>query len=483
MTTEKKPRSGGNRSRGKESSTATDLTKIETIELSAITPSPENDELYGRTSTRDAELRELARDISKSGIREPIMLSADGFIVSGHRRYAACVMVGVREVPARRIALRRCDHSPIDWKRILAAHNQQRIKSAAVRLRESLLSIDPELAHHQLIHSREERDRDAPAEIEIIGELVRSPISAAKEPMLAAVIEAINSLQNYWPLTVRQVHYRLLNDPPLRHANKPDSTYVNNPKAYHDLCDLLTRARLLWRVPWAAIADSTRPVSGLHYSLDAGQFVRRESHWFLSGYRRDLMQSQSDYFEIVAEKLTVRSILQSVAERYCIPLTIGRGYCSIQPRYELAARYHDSGKDRLTLLVVSDLDPDGDSIAESFARSMRDDFGIEPRTIKALLSMDQVQEWQLPPNGMAAKPTSSSYTAYRRRYGTDRVYELEAIDPPKMQEALSEAIECVIDMAAFNCEIEREKQDAVTLAAVKASVTEHLTALDISSDA
>lgn len=481
MTTRKKPRNGGNRSRGKEFST-TDLTKFETVELSAIRPSPENDDIYGHTSTRDVELRRLASDIASHGVREPITLSSDGYIISGHRRFTAAKLAGLLAIPARRIALLRSDHSEIEWKRILAAYNQQRVKSAAQRVHESLLSIDPELAHRQLVSERIERDRDVPAEIAIRGELSRSPISAAKEPMLIAAIEAIDSLRNYWPLTVRQIHYRLLNTPPLRHSGKRDSTYANDRKSYQDLCDLLTRARLHGRVSWAAIADSTRPVSGLSYSLDAGQFIQRESHSFLRGYRRDLQQSQSDYVEIVAEKLTVRSILKSVADRYCVPLTIGRGYCSLQPRYELAARFKASGKDRLTLLVVSDLDPDGDCIAESFARSMRDDFGIKSRCIKALLSMSQVSDWRLPPNGLEAKKSSSSYAAYRQRYGTDQVYELEAIEPPRMQQALSDAIESVIDLTAFNSEITREKQDAVTLAAIKESVSEYLAEMDIGTD-
>jgi hypothetical protein len=36
----------------------------------------------------------------------------------------------------------------------------------------------------------------------------------------------------YWPLTVRQVHYLLLNDPPLRHDKKPGSVYVNDKASY-----------------------------------------------------------------------------------------------------------------------------------------------------------------------------------------------------------------------------------------------------------
>lgn len=52
-------------------------------------------------------------------------------------------------------------------------------------------------------------------------------------------------------------------------------------------------------------------------------------------------------------------------------------YASLDPRAAMARRFKASGKERLILLVVSDADPEGMDIAESFGRSMRDDFGIE----------------------------------------------------------------------------------------------------------
>jgi hypothetical protein len=192
------------------------------------------------------------------------------------------------------------------------------------------------------------------------------------------------------------------------------------------------------------------------------------------------MQSQPDHIEIIGEKLTVQGIIKPIADRFCIPLTIGRGYCSLDPRRAIAERYRSSGKDRLVLLVVSDLDPDGESIAESLARSLRDDFAIQDiRPIKCLLTMEQVSKWSLPPNGMEAKKTSGQYTAYLEKYGTDRVYELEAIEPARMRSSLIETIESVIDLTAFNEEVENEKSDAAQLVAIKKSVSDHLADLKI----
>jgi len=347
-------------------------------------------------------------------------------------------------------------------------------------MRESFLTMDEETAYKQLISDREERDTNAPDGIELGSSVARAGISDAKESMLSAAIAEINTLHAYWPLTVRQIHYRLLNKPPLRHARKPNSTYRNDKKSYGDLCDLLSRARLVNRIPWRAISDETRPVSGTNYCSDAAEFIDRSTQWFLRGYRRDLMQSQQDHFEFVAEKMTVQSIIKRVTDRYCIPLTIGRGYCSLEPRRQIVERYKSSGKDRLILLVASDLDPDGESIAESFARSIRDDFGVDNVVaIKVLLTMDQVDQWKLPANEMTAKETSSRYAAYSKKYGTNAVYEMEAVDPKRMELAISEAIDSVIDRDAFNDEIAIEKKDAVEIAIVKQEVCDFVADLDI----
>ena len=71
------------------------------------------------------------------------------------------------------------------------------------------------------------------------------------------------------------------------------------------------------------------------------------------------MQSQPNHIEIVGEKNTIAPIIRPVAAGFSIPTTIGRGYCSLRPRYDIAERFRKSGKDRLLLLILTDFDPDG----------------------------------------------------------------------------------------------------------------------------
>lgn len=447
----------------------------EIVPIGSIKPSPENDSVYGAIDSTNIDLVNLANDIAANGIREPLQISADNYIVSGHRRYAAARLVRIRAIPVTRLDLCRSDHNATEWQRILRGFNHQRVKSASVRMREAMLDLDPDIAHQQLIDEREERDRDLPPVINIAAEKSRSTISDRKQEMLAAAVKVINDLEPFWPVSVRQVHYGLLNNPPLRNSSngKQRSWYQNDSKSYGDLCDLLTRARLLETVPWDAISDETRPTTGTRFNVDAATFADLQFHHFLRGYRRDLLQSQRDHVELVVEKLTVQGIIAPIAAKFCMPMTVGRGYCSIDPRHEISDRYYRSGKDRLILLIAADFDPDGEEIAESFARSMRDDFGIDDLVAsKILLRKDQVEAWQLPHNGLEAKETSSKYRKFMQRYGDDAVYELEAVNPLRMQKAVQDAIESTIDLTAFNAELANEKQDAVMLHVMKKQIAE-----------
>jgi hypothetical protein len=381
--------------------------------------------------------------------------------------FAAAQLVGLNELPCLVEKIGRENESGeinAEFVRRLEMYNRQREKTLDEKLREAVVKADPKDAHRVLSEHRRGRARfDAADVIELRESKERAKISPAKHPLANAVIAILDRLEDYRPLSVRFIHYELLNDPPLRHVSKPRSTYSNTKQSYKDLTDLLARMRLEEVIPFAWIADETRPVGILSCYGDAGVFLQKEADWLLKGYYRDLLQSQPNHIEIMYEKLTGRSFIQPTAANYCVPLTIGRGFCSLPPRVGMAKRYKASGKDKLILLAMSDLDPDGDEITHSFARSMRDDFGIDVECIKAALTMEQVRERGLPPNELEAKPKSSSYKRYVARYGTTDVYELEALGLESQQKLLEEAILSVLDIDAYNYEVDKEMEEAAFL--------------------
>ena len=469
--------SGGNGQRERKRRPCPTLANgVKTLALRTIKPSPENRELYRPVDPDDAEVKALADSIHERGILEPLVVTEDRWIISGHRRHVAAGLAGLSKVPCKVIPIRRKD-DPDAFVRLLREHNRQRTKSRDEALREELVDINPDEAHRELQSYRAEQSKVAVGAMAIHGETRRKRISKAKRPFLDAVLRIFAERKKYWPLSDRRVHYLLLNDPPLTHAKKPNSGYDNDRFSYKKLTDLLTRARLEGDIPMEAIADPTRPVTLWRVHDDVRGYVQGEVEGFFRGYWRDLMQSQSKHVEILAEKNTIEPILQPVAGEYTIPLTSGRGYCSLPPRFEMAERFKKSGKSALALLVVSDFDPEGEDIPHSIARSLRDDFGVcNVQAIKVALTASQVAEHELP-RKMVAKKKGSRYERFAEEHG-DQTWEVEALEaragPETLQQMLRDAIDAVIDVDAFNHEVEAEKKDAAWLAGVRRLALEAL---------
>jgi hypothetical protein len=439
---------------------------ILTLPIFAIQPSPHNDKLYRPVSRDDPAIIALSESIRRQGVLEPLVISADNFIISGHRRYAACCLAEVPLIPCRR----RDDVHSSDplFLTLLRDCNRQRVKSLDEIFREEVVSANPDEAYKALLKHRQEAAqlRCPSIAMRVEGHQHRAEISKAKHPFLDAVNAVLGKYRFCWPLSVRQLHYYLLNDPPLKHASKPNSTYRNDEQSYKSLIDLVARARVFGLIEWEALDDTTRPFVQWKVHPEPTGFIRQEIDQFLRGYHRDVQQSQPAHIEIVGEKNTIASIIHPVAKEYCIPYTICRGYSSLPPRQKMVERFRESGKDALVVLLLSDFDPEGEDIGHSFARSMRDDFDVEGvKVVKSALTKAQVLTLRLPPR-MEAKKKSSRRGKFVKRHG-EHVFELEAVEPERLQEYLREAIESVMDVDLYNAEIEKEKQDAVDLDVIR----------------
>ena len=432
-----------------------DVSQIPTF---AVLLTTDNDLIYEQFSPENEDDAALIESIREHGIKEPLVISADGFLLSGHRRLEVARYLCLSEVPVRRENIEFLVLEDAERLKILKRFNQQRSKSFEERVRERLVDIDPEEAYERGIRKKLER-ADANAEIDEnidIGFAKRRSRITTLE-FLNAVKKVIQDNKPYWPLTDRRVHYLLLNNPPRRHDRKP-GRYKNDKSSYKALCNLLTRARLEGSIPMRALEDPTRPVEiGNHFD-SAEAFVECQLDWFLDGYSRNLMQSQLNHVEIVLEKSALRSIVSTVAGEYCISLVVSRGYCSLAPRMSIASRFKKTQKDTLILLFLTDFDPDGEEIAASFCRSLQSDFGISNLIAhKVLLSSEDVRTYNLP-SDLDAKPSSPQYQKFVRKYGTKAV-ELDAAPVELIQNSLRKAIEGCIDLELFNQEIDASKID------------------------
>ena len=443
--------------------------------IDQIKQASENESIYDDFGVANSEDLQLVESINEKGILEPLVITEDMVLLSGHRRRAAAKYLGLSTVPVRMLeGVIFSDLSKQERLEQLRLYNQQREKSASEKIREAMVGVDPLMAHNELkiFNQRRKALNSTSGEITITGVKTRSKITTLQ--FLESVKAAIQKEKEYWPLSVRRVHYLLLNDPPLCHDKKPNSKYVNTLSCYKKLTNLLSRARLNGQVPIEAIEDSTRPVFEGGGFDTVGQYINQEIKYFLTGYIRNLQQGQPHHIEIILEKNALRTVIERIAQEYCIPITTTRGYASIPPRQEVFRRYQNSGKDKLILLCLTDFDPDGDEIAESFCRSMRDDFHIDDiQSFKVALTREDVEKYDLP-SDMDAKKTSANYKKFFERYGSNRAVELDAAPVDLLQEKLREVIESILDMNEFNEQLEIQEQDAIEIYARRTVVLKEL---------
>ncbi len=437
-----------------------------------IKTAPENDLIYDKFGISNADDAALTISIRDTGIQEPVTISKDFYLLSGHRRLAAAKFLGLAKIPARMADVVFASLDTAAKLELLRLLNRQRDKSPGERIREKLLDINPAEARAELVrHKANAASRTAGHRANVSMGKVKTRSKITTLQFLAAAKQVIEDNKEYWPLTDRRIHYLLLNNPPLRHDKKPGK-YINDKGCYKALTDMLLRARLTGDVPMEAIEDTTRPIQLGGGFATFEQFVAQETKNFLTGYSRNLMQGQPHHIEIMLEKNALRSVIETVAREFCIPVTTGRGFSSLSPRYDLFQRFKDSGKTKLVMLMLTDFDPDGEEIAASFARSLRNDFGMtDILAVKVALTAEDVKAYDLP-SDMDAKPSSPNYEKFLAKYGATKVVELDAAPVKLLQSKLREAIRSVIDIPEYNAQIELEESDASNVEAHRRVVFE-----------
>lgn len=453
--------------------------QFETVRLGTLTAAELNGKIYKPIDPKSERVQALAKSIRAEGLLQPLHITTDNVIVSGHTRAVACYVAGLEIVQV----IREPFASTVpNFAALLVAHNDQRLKSPQEQIKEAIASIDANDAHNKLLAARrtvtqQQYQRLSANGLRIIGTssnaAKRSGISEAKMSMLKAAIGVLEKYREYWPLTLRQVHYRMLSLYILRHANKPESIYDNTQNAYKDLSDLLTRARLTGELPWESLHDPTRPFVPWRQWDSVGDYTKEQFKQFLTGYKRNLLIGQPSYVELVVEKIAAQDIAERAAGMYHVPVGVGRGYTSATSLEETAERFRASGKDHFTLLIAGDLDPEGENIVETWDKHLHYEHGIDRsalHVVKVGVNPEHVQQYNLSP--LPTKESSSRQKAFVAKHG-DAAYELEAFEPDVLQNIMRDSIRSVIDLNIFAEQQRRESEDARYLMALREKLRDH----------
>lgn len=442
---------------------------VEWVSLKRIKPSPENDEIYGVINfDSDPTLQSLVDSIQRLGLEEPIICTADFYILSGHRRFRAIQHLSWKKVPVRFSPVKRADTT--DYHRLLAQYNPQRVKSVAALLSEEFLKADAYISRDQFA-LRDYRLSQVDADfINVEGNKLIEPIGERRAEFLAAAVKVIEELREFWPLTVRQVHYKLLNNPPLTQVTSDRNErwrYRNDPSSYGKLSNLLVSARYLGHVSISALDDPTRISKEYEFGTwnSVTSFIARESEGFLTGYQRHRLEGQKNHVELLIEKNTLLNIVMPVADRFMMPYSVNRGYGNPSLWRKMEDRWDDCLADNFILLAISDHDPEGFDLIDDATRSLRDLHRVPVEVVRVGLTMAQIEAQGA--HSAFAKETSSRFKQYVERTGSRACWEVEALDPEFLQSELHEAILSVLDTEQLNAVQERQVEEQKQIAAIR----------------
>jgi hypothetical protein len=447
--------------------------KVTLLPADEIHPSPENEEVYGPIGEDDVAMPMLIRSIKRLGLEEPLILTRDHYILSGHRRFYALQKLGWPKIPVRLAAEARGESA--DYHRRLAEYNPQRVKSVAATLAEALLENEAGSSDSWDTYEKKRAVVQTGHALIVPKAKTVKDVGDRQVEFLEACQMVVNSLRAFWPVTIRQIHYKLLNSPPLTQATKDRKEcwrYKNDKRSYAKLSDLLVSARYSGYISFDAIDDATRPSEVKVGWTNQNEFVNHQVKNLLKGYHRDRQEGQPHHIELLAEKNTLLNIIRDIAKKFYVPLTPLRGYGGPSLWQRIQDRYNASGKDRCIVIILSDHDPEGLDLADDCVRSLRDNHDVPVEARRPLLTLDQVRRHNLHPNW--AKETSARYRDYVRRAGTNQCWECEALDPERIRECVHEAILGAMNVDQLNAVQEREDVEKKHLVRIRTSMSAKL---------
>ena len=266
---------------------------------------------------------------------------------------------------------------------------------------------------------------------------------------LALIEQANEIIESYqaqgYRMTLRQLYYQFVSK----------NVLGNTERNYKRLGSILNDARYAGLVDWAAIEDRNRTP---HNSSEFGNLADL-ANAALASYRLDRWAGQPKFVELWVEKAALAGVLQPLADEWHVTLMVNRGYSSASAMYEAANRFKRRKQDGI-VLYLGDHDPSGEDMVRD-VQARFDLFGANVQVIKVALTMDQVNEYNPPPN--PAKATDSRFNAYQAQHG-DESWEVDALPPNVLGELIRENIRRHVHPPTMRKVLAKEKKDKADFA-------------------
>lgn len=248
-------------------------------------------------------------------------------------------------------------------------------------------------------------------------------------------------------LTLRQLYYQFISR----------DFFPNSEKSYDKLGRIVNDARLAGMIDWSHLTDRGREAHSVGWlginEPDPADLVENAA----GGYAFDLWRSQPRRVEVWVEKQALEDVVARAAHKTRSGYFACKGYVSQSEMWGAGQRlqsYIDNGHTPL-ILHLGDHDPSGIDMTRDIGERLEMFVG-EPVEVRRLaLNMDQVDEYNPPPN--PAKVSDSRFETYAATYGNES-WELDALKPEMLVDLIANEITSELDQGAWHHELLLEQQ-------------------------
>lgn len=244
-------------------------------------------------------------------------------------------------------------------------------------------------------------------------------------------------------LTLRQLYYRFV----------ASGMIANRQSEYKRLGNIVNDGRLAGLIDWTAIEDRGRNLNIVSAWEDPSEIVAACAN----GYAIDMWEDQKYRVEVWVEKQALESVVEGAARPLAVPTLACKGYMSQSEMWRAARRFRGYLADKQTPIIIhlGDHDPSGIDMTRDIQDRLAV-FGVDMEVRRIALNMDQVDEYDPPPN--PAKTTDSRAEGYIMEYGDDS-WELDALEPAVMRDLIQKHIKGIMNKRAFKARKAKQEEE------------------------
>lgn len=255
-------------------------------------------------------------------------------------------------------------------------------------------------------------------------------------------------------LTLRQLYYQFV----------ARDLLENNQQNYKRLGSIINDARLAGYIDWEMIEDRTRGVEKITTWISPGEIVSAVAAQF----KIDLWKLQQYRPEVWIEKEALAGVFEGVCTELRIPYLSCRGYTSQSEMWRAGRRLkqHINNKQEPVVFHFGDHDPSGIDMSRDIQERLSMFVGKAIRFERLALNMEQVEEFNPPPN--PAKMTDSRSDDYANKFG-DESWELDALNPTILADLVRANVNPLINRARWDVSLAEEAEHRRLLGAVSDS--------------